>query len=55
MIERRQPEPSDGWFMFLAFAVIGFAGSYVSGQVLVMLGTILLGALIVAAIYYRDL
>jgi hypothetical protein len=55
MSDRQQWEPSDGWFLFLAFAVIGFAGSYVSGQVLVMLGAILLGALVVAVMYYREL
>jgi hypothetical protein len=55
MSDRQQWEPSNGWFLFLAFAVAGFAGAYFSGQVLVMLGTTLLGALVVAALYYREL
>jgi hypothetical protein len=55
MNPRQHWEPSSGWFLFLLFAMIGFGATYVTGQILLMLVITVLGALVVASIYGRNL
>jgi hypothetical protein len=43
--------PSSGWFVFLGFVMLGFVGAYFSGQVLVMIGTSVIGAFLVSLSY----
>jgi hypothetical protein len=47
--------PSNGWFVFLAFVGLGFVGAFFSGQVLVMIGMSMLGAFLAYTSYRGEM
>jgi hypothetical protein len=55
MVDQQAWEPSTGWFVILAFAAVGFVGTYFTGQMLVMIGVMALGIFMVAAQYGQKL